>query len=102
MPRQYPAIIRGTFEYDEVCRILGKRLRWTLDESVTQISNRWLKADMFEPDPRDPTRPRVRGRGLTAYICTRRRRIRIPRGSFLTLSPEARNERVFDKLGLPQ
>lgn len=84
MPRHYPAITRGTAEYDEVTRILGERRRNVLDESVTQISNRWLKGSFFVTDENG-----VPALTFTAYgphLETERRRIRIPRGSFLAQS----------------
>ncbi|WP_139809513.1 hypothetical protein [Prescottella equi] len=85
MPRRYPAITRGTAEYDEVTRILGERRRQVLDESVTQISNRWLKGSFFVTDENG-----VLTLTLTAHgpcLVTERRRIRIPRRSFLARRP---------------
>lgn len=79
MPRHYPAITRGTAEYDEVTRVLGPRCIQVADESVTQISNRWLKGSFFLiGDDGWPVAP-----GDDSEIPTKRRRIRIPRGSFL-------------------
>lgn len=79
MPRQYPAITRGTPEYDEVTRILGPRCIQVEDESVTQISRRWLKGSFFQlGEDGWPIAP-----GDDGKIPTERRRIRIPRNSFL-------------------
>lgn len=85
MPRQYPAITRGTAQYDEVTRILGTRRHNVADESVTQISNRWLKGDFFVVDPHGV--PILANDDGT--LRTRRRRIRIPRGSSLARGASA-------------
>ncbi|MFC7450542.1 hypothetical protein [Rhodococcus daqingensis] len=72
-------IARGTAEYDEVTRILGRRCRWVADESVRQIDGRWLKATCFVPDANGD-------HALTASgdeLVTARKRIRIPRDSFM-------------------
>lgn len=82
MPRQYPASTRGTAEYDEVTRILGADARNVADESVIQISDRWLKGNYFVLDADGiPVLLDDDGTLLT------RRRIRIPRGSFLARRP---------------
>lgn len=79
MPRQYPAITRGTAEYDEVTRILGPDACNVADQSVVQISNRWLKGDYFVLD-NDGIPILLDDDGT---LQTQRRRIRIPRDSFL-------------------
>lgn len=72
-------IQRGTSEYDEVTRILGARCRQVADESVRQINGRWLKGSFFVLD--------AAGQLVIAddrvTLRTIRRRIRIPRDSFL-------------------
>ncbi|EGD24669.1 hypothetical protein [Prescottella equi] len=79
MTRQYPEITRSTAEYDEVTRILRRRRLLVADLSVTQISKRWLKGDVFVLD--------ADGIPILAdddgTLLARRRRIRIPRDSFL-------------------
>lgn len=79
MPRRYPAIVRGTAEYDEVTRILRRRHLLVADLSVTQVSSRWMKGDVFVLDAGGS--PILMGNDGT--LLTRRRRIRIPRDSFL-------------------
>ncbi|WP_458681938.1 hypothetical protein [Prescottella equi] len=75
MARQYPEITRGTAEYGEVTRILGPNACDVADGSVEQISNQWLKGDVFVLD--------ADGIPILAdddgTLLTRRRRIRIPR-----------------------
>lgn len=79
MARTFPEIQRGTRAYDEVFRILGPEARFTEDESVRQISHRWLKVTAFVKDEN--------GRHLIApdgeTLVRKRQRIRIPRDSFL-------------------
>ncbi|EOM77286.1 hypothetical protein DW322_00870 [Rhodococcus rhodnii] len=82
MARRYPEIVRGTPEYDEVARFVvprynGKRRGFVLDESVEQISERYLKGDVVVLDDRGDFV--VRGDEVAA----RRRRIRIPSDSWL-------------------
>lgn len=81
MSRTYPPVTRGTRAYREVSSILGSRNRgWIVEESVTQISNRWLKADRFIADSDGDYL--IEG----GTVPTRRVRIRIPKGSYLTRS----------------
>ncbi|MDF3309767.1 hypothetical protein P3H15_32635 [Rhodococcus sp. T2V] len=77
MARTFPEIRRGTREYREVVRILGPETIFVEDESVRQISRRWLKGTTFVKDEN--------GRHLVVgdELVRKRRRIRIPRDSFL-------------------
>lgn len=77
MPRKFPEIRRGTREYREVTRILGPEAIFVEDESVRQVSRRWLKGTTFVKDES--------GRHLVVgdELVRKRRRIRIPRDSFL-------------------
>ncbi|QDQ93718.1 hypothetical protein FND50_25145 [Rhodococcus sp. WB9] len=50
MARMFREIRRSTREYDEVTRILGAEARFVEDESVRQISRRWLKGTTFVKD----------------------------------------------------
>ncbi len=69
---------RGTTAYNEVLKILGPQCHDVLDESVRQVSYRWLKGTFIVRDERGY--PKVVG-GITGShtLLTRRRRIRIPR-----------------------
>lgn len=79
MARTFPEIRRGTREYREVTRILGAEALFVEDESVRQIS-RWLKGTAFVKD--EDSRHLIAPDGET--LVRKRRRIRIPRDSFLT------------------
>lgn len=77
MARTFPEIRRGTREYREVCRILGAEAIFVEDESVRQISRRWLKGTTFVKG--EDGRHLVVGEELVR----KRQRIRIPRDSFM-------------------
>lgn len=70
---------RGTREYNEATRILGNKARGVLDESVRQISSRYLKGDFFIIG--DDGWPILADDKETCI--TKSRRFRIPRDSFL-------------------
>lgn len=80
MARTFREIRRGTREYREVCRILGAEALFVEDESVRQISCRWLKGTTFVKDEHGHHLVTPDGE----HLVRKRRRIRIPRDSFLT------------------
>lgn len=78
---------RGTPEYNEITRFLGReRCRQIADESIHQISGRWLKGSFFVTDKNGDLVLTEDGLG----IVTRRRRIRIPRDSSLARGRRSR------------
>lgn len=79
---------RGTKAYDEAVRILGNQAGQVLDESVRQISNRWLKATFFEIVDYNID-PILNENGtytveVAPIFILKNRRVRIPKGSYLT------------------
>jgi hypothetical protein len=79
MTYTFPEILRGTPEYAEVTRFLGGYRLFVADESVRQINHRWLKGTVFVKD--ENGQHMLADDGET--LITKRRRIRIPRDSFL-------------------
>lgn len=73
---------RGTAEYDEVKRILGEQAKCVADESVRQISNRWLKGSFFVWEDGKGF-PHARLKPCGTEVVTVNRRVRIPKDSFL-------------------
>lgn len=78
--------LRGTREYDEASKFLTRtayngRKPLVADESVHQISSRWLKGDVILRDT---------DRELIIHnddVVTRSQRFRIPKGSWLACRP---------------
>ncbi|MBW0294043.1 hypothetical protein ATN37_25620 [Rhodococcus sp. MH15] len=89
-----PYFRRGTPHYEEATRVLGASARWTLDESVRQISRRWLKVDRFVPDVDGWPQLTAANDGT---LVTESVRIRIPRDSWLARGYSHRRHRK----GLP-
>lgn len=86
----YPPILLGSPEYNELVELFGPaKCRTIVDESVRQINQRWLKADIFQFDHNgEPILHTDRNGYATirdgyGVIATRSHRIRIPRGSML-------------------
>lgn len=79
----YAPILRGSPEYDELVELFGPAKCYTIeDESVRQINQRWLKANILQFDHNGE--PIVyRGRDGSPVFATRSHRIRIPHGSML-------------------
>lgn len=89
-----PYFRRGTPHYEEAARVLGTRAGWTVDESVRQISRRWLKVDRFVPDADGWPQLTVASDGT---LVTESVRIRIPRDSWIARGYSHRRHRK----GLP-
>jgi len=89
-----PYFRRGTPHYEEATRVLGASARWTLDESVRQISRRWLKVDRFVPDADGWPQLTAANDGT---LVTESVRVRIPRDSWLARDYSHRRHRK----GLP-
>ncbi|GAB6925877.1 hypothetical protein JCM9803A_63270 [Rhodococcus erythropolis] len=89
-----PYFRRGTPHYEEATRVLGASAGWTLDESVRQISRRWLKVDRFVPDADGWPQLTAANDGT---LVTESVRVRIPRDSWLARGYSHRRHRK----GLP-
>ncbi|WP_156665922.1 hypothetical protein [Rhodococcus qingshengii] len=89
-----PYFRRGTPHYEETTRVLGAGAGWTLDESVRQISRRWLKVDRFVPDADGWPQLTAANDGT---LVTESVRVRIPRDSWLARDYSHRRHRK----GLP-
>ncbi len=85
-----PYFRRGTPHYEEATRVLGGSARWTLDESVRQISRRWLKVDRFVPDADGLPQLTAANDGT---LVTESVRVRIPRDSWLARGYSHRRHR---------
>jgi len=85
-----PYFRRGTPHYEEATRVLGASAGWTLDESVRQISRRWLKVDRFVPDADGLPQLTAANDGT---LVTESVRVRIPRDSWLARGYSHRRHR---------